>query len=173
MALFDRAEARDFADVFELSQHFSKNDLLEEASEVDRGFDRHLFAQMLRSLARFSDADLPAPEALIAAMRDFFATWADQLDTSFGSSYGARLVPAYWSESVDICKHPPVLNLLLLLMIGSRSSTSNRSLSNQRVGGSSPSRRTKVRVTGLQGGGLPYRKAATHVFPHFGLVGTS
>jgi hypothetical protein len=38
---------------------------------------------MLRSLARFSDADLlslPAPAALISAMRDFFATWADELD---------------------------------------------------------------------------------------------
>ena len=81
VALFDRAEARDFADVFELSQHFSKEDLLAEASEVDRGFDRHFFAQMLRSLARFSDADLPTPQALITAMRDFFATWADQLDT--------------------------------------------------------------------------------------------
>jgi len=81
VALFDRAEARDFADVFELSAHFSKEDLLAEASEVDRGFDRHIFAQMLRSLARFNDADLPAPEAHIASMRDFFATWADQLDT--------------------------------------------------------------------------------------------
>jgi Nucleotidyl transferase AbiEii toxin, Type IV TA system len=81
VALFDRAEARDFADVFELSQHFSKDDLLAEASKVDRGFDRHTFAQMLRSLARFTNADLPAPEALIASMRDFFATWADQLDT--------------------------------------------------------------------------------------------
>ena len=81
IALFDRAEARDFADVFELIQHFSKEDLLAEAYEVDRGFDRHIFAQMLRSLARFSDADLPAPEAQMASMRDFFATWADQLDT--------------------------------------------------------------------------------------------
>ena len=81
VALFDRAEARDFADVFELSQHFSREELLTEASEVDRGFDRHIFAEMLRSLARFRDADLPAPEAGIASMRDFFGTWADQLDT--------------------------------------------------------------------------------------------
>lgn len=81
VALFDRAEARDFADVFELSSHFSKEDLLAEASEVDRGFDRRIFAEMLRSLARFSDADLPTSEALITSMRDFFATWADQLDT--------------------------------------------------------------------------------------------
>ena len=81
VALFDRAEARDFADVFELSEHYSRDALLVQAFELDRGFDRAFFAQMLRSLGRFSDADLPAPEALIATMRDFFATWADQLDT--------------------------------------------------------------------------------------------
>ena len=40
---------------------------------------------MLRSLARFSDADLPAPEALIASMRAFFATWADQLRHLIGT----------------------------------------------------------------------------------------
>jgi hypothetical protein len=33
------------------------------------------------SLVWFRDADLPAPEAHLASMRDFFATWADQLDT--------------------------------------------------------------------------------------------
>ena len=62
VALFDRAEARDFADVFELTQHFSKDDLLEQAAQVDRGFDRPIFAQMLRSLDRFTDEDLPAPK---------------------------------------------------------------------------------------------------------------
>jgi hypothetical protein len=61
--------------------HFSKEDLLAEASRVDRGFGLHIFAEMLRSLARFSDADLPAPGARIASMRDFLATWADRLDT--------------------------------------------------------------------------------------------
>ena len=34
---------------------------------------------------------------------------------------------------------------------------------NQRVGGSIPSRRTKMQVTGLQAGGPPTRRAATHV----------
>ena len=81
VALFDRAEARDFADVFELSRRFTKNDLLEQASQIDRGFDPHFFAQMLRSLARFNDADLPAAKALIPAMRDFFNTWANELDS--------------------------------------------------------------------------------------------
>lgn len=80
VALFDRAEARDFADVFELTQHFSKDDLLEQAAQVDRGFDRPIFVQMLRSLDRFTDEDLPAPEAQILALRSFFATWADDLE---------------------------------------------------------------------------------------------
>lgn len=81
VALFDRAEARDFADVFELTRQFSKDDLLQQAAQVDLGFDRPIFAQMLRSLARFRDQDLPTPETHIPAMREFFATWADQLDT--------------------------------------------------------------------------------------------
>lgn len=80
MALFGRAEARDFAVVFELSQHFSNDDLLEQLAQGDRGFDRPIFAQMLRSLDRFTDEDVPAPETLIPALRDFFATWADDLE---------------------------------------------------------------------------------------------
>jgi len=35
VALFDRAEARDFADVLELSGHFTKGDLLKQAALVD------------------------------------------------------------------------------------------------------------------------------------------
>lgn len=81
VALFDRAEARDFADVFELSHHFSKAGLVAEAIEIDRGFDRRIFAGMMRSLARFSDEDLPAAQAHIEGLRNFFATWADELDT--------------------------------------------------------------------------------------------
>lgn len=79
LALFDRAEARDFADVFELSEHFAKDDLLDQAALVDPGFDERVFAQMLRRLARFSDQDLPAPETRIPAIRGFFASWAEVL----------------------------------------------------------------------------------------------
>jgi len=79
VALFDRAEARDFADVLELSRHFTKKDLLQQAALVDPGFDQQIFAQMLRSLPRFSDQDLPTPETRIPALRDFFATWAKEL----------------------------------------------------------------------------------------------
>lgn len=80
VALFDRAEARDFADVLELSGHFTKDDLLQQAAQVDPGFDQRIFAQMLRSLTRFSDQDMPTPETRIPALRDFFATWAKELE---------------------------------------------------------------------------------------------
>jgi hypothetical protein len=82
VALFDRAEARDFADVLELSGHFAKDDLLQQAAQIDPGFDQRVFAHMLRSLTRFADQDLPTPEKRIPALRDFFATWAKELEES-------------------------------------------------------------------------------------------
>ncbi|GGG28558.1 hypothetical protein GCM10007304_48030 [Rhodococcoides trifolii] len=39
VALFDRAEARDFADVHTLTTHYDKNTLLSLAADVDTGFD--------------------------------------------------------------------------------------------------------------------------------------
>lgn len=80
VALFDRAEARDFADVLELSGHFTKDDLLHQAALLDPGFDQRIFAQMLRSLTRFSDQDLPNHETRIPTLRNFFATWANELE---------------------------------------------------------------------------------------------
>jgi hypothetical protein len=47
IALFDRAAARDFVDVFMLSRRFSKAELLQLAAEVDTGFDRAVFADMI------------------------------------------------------------------------------------------------------------------------------
>lgn len=88
VALFDRAEARDFADVLELSQHFSKDDLLEQAARLDPGFDHTMFAQMLRSLNRFRDEDLPSPQEGIPALREFFAIWADELDNTTPTATG-------------------------------------------------------------------------------------
>jgi predicted nucleotidyltransferase component of viral defense system len=38
LALFGRAEARDFTDVFELSHTYGKAALISKAAEIDRGF---------------------------------------------------------------------------------------------------------------------------------------
>lgn len=79
IALFDRAEARDFADVHVLAQRYTKPLLLTRAAEVDGGFDRAVFADMLDTLSRFTDAEIPVNPADIDLMREFFAQWATEL----------------------------------------------------------------------------------------------
>jgi hypothetical protein len=79
-ALFGRAEARDFADVFVLAQHFGRAMLLERAAEVDLGFDHSVLAEMMRTLDRFTDNEIPTAAEDVDALRAFFREWADELD---------------------------------------------------------------------------------------------
>lgn len=78
-ALFDRAEARDFADVYVLAQRYEPELLLRLAAEIDAGFDIAVFASMLRSLERFGDSDIPVPAEAVADLRSFFETWRSRL----------------------------------------------------------------------------------------------
>lgn len=64
IALFDRAEARDFTDVYVLAQHYPKSLLLARAAEIDLGFDLQVFSDMLNTLSRFSDEELPIDASL-------------------------------------------------------------------------------------------------------------
>ena len=80
VALFDRAEARDFADVYVLAARYGTPRLLELAAAVDAGFDIGVLATMLDSLARFSDQEVPVPtDTDVSAMREFFRRWSEQL----------------------------------------------------------------------------------------------
>lgn len=79
LALFDRAEARDFADVFVLSRMYSRDGLIELAMGIDRGFDRLVFAEMLDTLDRFEDDDIPVPQRDAAELRAFFSAWKREL----------------------------------------------------------------------------------------------
>ena len=81
IALFDRAEARDFVDVYLLARHFSKETLLARAAEIDTGFTTRIFADMLATLARFRDSDLPISDEQIVALRTFFADWRTALSS--------------------------------------------------------------------------------------------
>ena len=80
VALFDRAEARDFADVFVLARRFDLDLMLARAGEVEQGLDRLVLASMIRSISRFSDDELPINPGEVSELRTFFARWADQLD---------------------------------------------------------------------------------------------
>lgn len=79
VALFDRAEARDFADVHALAARYGTEGLLELAAVVDAGFDVAIFADMLDSLARFTDDEIPAADGDAPAVRRFAADWAARL----------------------------------------------------------------------------------------------
>jgi predicted nucleotidyltransferase component of viral defense system len=79
-ALFSRAEARDFADVYVLAQRFSKELLLERAAEDDLGFDHRVLAEMMRTLDRFTDEELPVASSNVDAVRAFFRDWAVELE---------------------------------------------------------------------------------------------
>ena len=80
LALFDRAAARDFADVYVLAHRFGKDILLTRAARIDTGFDAEVLAGMFATLDRFTDDEIPVPEGSSAAeLRAFYATWRSEL----------------------------------------------------------------------------------------------
>jgi hypothetical protein len=79
VALFDRAEARDFADVYALARRYGKQQLLEYAAAVDSGFSYEVFSDMMGRLGRFVDADLPVRPSEVGMVREFFRVWREEL----------------------------------------------------------------------------------------------
>jgi hypothetical protein len=79
LALSGRAEARDFADVYVLATRFGKDALLEQAQSLDAGFDPDVLAQMMRTLGRFADDEIPLAAGDIPLAKEFFSAWAEDL----------------------------------------------------------------------------------------------
>lgn len=79
LALFDRAEARDFADVYVLAQRYGKHVLLERAAALDQGLNPTVLGQFMSSLSRYDDANIPVRPEQVAALRAFFTTWQAEL----------------------------------------------------------------------------------------------
>ena len=79
LALFDRAAARDFVDVYLLARRFPKDVLLARAAEVDAGFDTKVLADMIATLTRFADAEIPLPGEPVSALRAFYKIWHSEL----------------------------------------------------------------------------------------------
>ena len=83
-ALFTRAEPRDFLDIDAalVTGRYTREQLLELAEQADAGFDRRVFADLLAMLQRYPDRRFAAyghPPERIAAMRERFAQWRDQV----------------------------------------------------------------------------------------------
>lgn len=79
LALFSRAEPRDFTDVHAIHQHFDRTEVLDAAAAADPGFDLNVFVQMLRSHQRLRDDDFPSASVSITELRAYFDAWADEL----------------------------------------------------------------------------------------------
>ena len=79
IALFDRAEARDFTDVFALAERFPKDLLIRRAAEVDAGFDLTVLATMMGFLSRFRDEEIPVDAERVDEVRSFFGRWQEEL----------------------------------------------------------------------------------------------
>lgn len=79
LALFGRAEPRDFADIHDLAQRYGRDRLLQWAAEDDPGFDRQVFADMLTTIDRLTDTDLPVSPRQATALRAWVHDWAADL----------------------------------------------------------------------------------------------
>lgn len=80
--LFSRAEPRDFLDVYRLAERFGKERLLELAAEKDVGFDRGVFAQMLRTIARLDREEFDCDDETFTELKRFFEGWEVVLRTT-------------------------------------------------------------------------------------------
>lgn len=72
LALFGRAEARDFVDVYALAQRLGVEQLLVLAREKDAGFDEYVLATMMDSIDRFTRAEFEVDDGTYARLRRFF-----------------------------------------------------------------------------------------------------
>ncbi len=80
LALFDRAAARDFSDVYVLARRLGKDVMLARAAQIDAGFDSKVLADMITTLDRFADDEIPVTDGSSAAeLRAFYAAWRSEL----------------------------------------------------------------------------------------------
>jgi hypothetical protein len=54
--------------------------MLARAAQIDAGFDANVLADMITTLVRFTDDEIPVPDGSSAAdLRAFYATWRSEL----------------------------------------------------------------------------------------------
>jgi hypothetical protein len=82
LALFDRAQARDFVDVAALVERFGLERLCQLAAEKDPGFSRTVLSEMLGSFGRFTSEDLGLRPATFSDLAQSIERWRDELATS-------------------------------------------------------------------------------------------
>jgi len=63
-----------------LAQRFGKRELLAQAQAVDAGLEEGFLADMIGSLRRFTDEEVPIDVDTVRDVRDFFALWQQRLN---------------------------------------------------------------------------------------------
>lgn len=79
LALFDRAQARDFIDVAALVDRFSLERLCGLAREKDGGFSTAVLVDMLGSFHRFAPGDFDLPADAYDRLAESVERWRDEL----------------------------------------------------------------------------------------------
>lgn len=78
LALFGRAEARDFVDLLAVAGRYGLGQLLDLAAEKDRGFDARVFAEMLNKVDRLPRAAFALDEARFNELQVAVSTWKER-----------------------------------------------------------------------------------------------
>ena len=82
LALFDRAQARDFVDVAALVDRFGLERLCELASEKDAGFSRSVLVEMLGSFGRFRPDEFGMSMSAYDELARAVEQWRQRLSVS-------------------------------------------------------------------------------------------
>ncbi|MEX5713388.1 helix-turn-helix transcriptional regulator [Parafrankia sp. FMc6] len=64
---------------FTLANVFAKEELVRLAQTQDDGFDLRVFADMIGTIARFTDDDLGLPRPAVDRLRHFFSVWRQEI----------------------------------------------------------------------------------------------
>jgi predicted nucleotidyltransferase component of viral defense system len=84
LALFGRAELRDFIDIYFLcKEHFNKPELIEKAAQKDPGFDLYWLGIAMERITDFSDDSpdlhLLSRSCTMNELREFFSDWRKEI----------------------------------------------------------------------------------------------
>jgi Nucleotidyl transferase AbiEii toxin, Type IV TA system len=78
LALFARAEARDFVDVFVLANKYGRKTIYEFARQLDLGFGPQPLTEAFARLALYADSELPIDQILVPDLRKFYREWSTE-----------------------------------------------------------------------------------------------
>jgi hypothetical protein len=86
LALFGRAEARDFVDVFALERTFALDGILQLAAQKDPGFDRNVLREMLGRFRRLPRDEFELGDRAFADLGAAVERWVRDLTPAVDSS---------------------------------------------------------------------------------------